>query len=99
MTSVLHHNALHDNSEDYDNDEKQVVKEALEDVVLFFSKLSTVDFIEDLHEDESMEDQSEVLNFINSGNDFTFNHCVKWFAVIVFITENLFTSKKHGDKD
>jgi hypothetical protein len=55
LSSVLDHHDLHDDSHDHDEQEEAVVEESLEHIVLVSTKLSGVDFVEDLHENESVE--------------------------------------------
>lgn len=65
-STVLNEEVLHDNRTNNDAQEQEVVEESGEDVVLLESKLSGVDFVEDLHKDKGVEDQSVVLSLLGS---------------------------------
>jgi len=62
--SVLDHTYLDANCGKDDTDEEEVVEESSEYVVLELADLAGVDLVEDLHEDERVEDQSEVSQLI-----------------------------------
>lgn len=83
MTSILNENALDNNGEDDNENEETIVEESLEDIILIFSKLSAVDFVEDLHEHERVEDQSVVFNLVHVGNYYTVNSRVEFLFLIV----------------
>lgn len=65
--TILNHDDLNGTSSENNCEEEEVIEEAMEDVVLMFTKLTRVDFIEDLHENEGMEDQSEMLELVEVG--------------------------------
>jgi hypothetical protein len=91
----LHYNRAQDDSE-----EEEIVEETVEDIVLLGSDLPGIDLIEDLHEDEGVEDQTEVLGFL-SGGEGTVDRIndEEWDIGIVGIAEHLFAAKKQHKQD
>lgn len=64
FSSVLNEKVLDSNGEDNDEDEKIIVEESREDVVLVGSKFTRIDLVEDLHEDKGIEDDGEVNSLL-----------------------------------
>ena len=53
---------LDNEGEDENNKEERVVEEVLEDIDLCFLEFSGVDLVEDLHQDETVEEDGVVLS-------------------------------------
>lgn len=64
-SSILDEHSLNSNGKYNDYQEEPVVKERCENIVLVSSKLSRVDFIEYLHHNECLENQSVVNSLVD----------------------------------
>ena len=69
LATVLDHSDLDHSCPDYDSKEEIVVEETSKYVVLFGAKLSRVNLVENLHENEGIEQDCVVLSFL--GRDHT----------------------------
>jgi hypothetical protein len=65
-STILDQKNLNQNGEENDSCEKEIVKETSENVVFFRTKFSRVNFIENLHKDEGVEEQGVMLGFLGS---------------------------------
>ena len=59
--SELDHDDLHDGNEALDSEVQPVIHDALEDIPLTLQEFSGVNGVEDLHEHENVEEDSEVV--------------------------------------
>lgn len=66
-TTILNHAVLNHEAENHDDDEPSVVAEAFEDVVVLVTELTSIDLVEELHEDEALEDNGVELALLCSG--------------------------------
>lgn len=64
LTTELDARNLDHNGDDQDENEERVVKEVLEDVDLGLFQLSGIDFVEDLHQDESVEEDTVMSSIL-----------------------------------
>lgn len=75
LSTILDKGALNYYCSNDNSQEEEIVEEALEDVILFVSKFSGVDFIKDLHEYESVKDESIVLGLLS------------WYCIVVGVID------------
>jgi len=64
LTTKLYQNDLHYYRKDNNKEEHVIVEEVLKDIQFRTLQFSTVDFIEDLHEDKSVEEYAKVLTVV-----------------------------------
>lgn len=64
LATILNQNDLDGDGADDDQQEEGVVEESGEHVVLVDTELTGIDFVEDLHHDESIEEHGVMLNFL-----------------------------------
>ena len=62
LTSEFYAGQLDENGHDEDDDEEGVVAEVREDIEFGFFEFSGVDFVEDLHQDECVEEDAVVFS-------------------------------------
>ena len=96
-TSILDHDDLDGDGQDDDGDEQPVVEETTEDVVVHGSKLSWVDFIEDLHEHKGVEDHG--IDVESVGSHSLFLIVVEGCIISEWKSEDISTGEEHNDKD
>jgi len=72
LATVLNHTQLDNESQNCDPDEKHVVENAFEDIELSKFDLLGIDLIENLHEDESLENVSEMETLLGGGFFFKY---------------------------
>ena len=65
LSSNLNKSDLNSNCEEDDKNEEPVVEHALEDIHLSLLDLSSVNLIEELHEDEDLEDECEMQELLS----------------------------------
>lgn len=66
MSSEFDTSQLDEDGEDEDDEEEGVVEEVLENVDFRRLQLTGIDLVEDLHQDETVEEDAVVLSAINS---------------------------------
>ena len=74
-STVLDHNPLNDEGEDSDANEPGVVAEAREDIEFTVTKLTGIDLVEKLHEDESLEDDCVKLTLLGGFTELVIPSC------------------------
>ena len=67
-TTILNQSGLHKQGANDDEEEETVVEEALEYVVLLVEEFAGVDFVEDLHENEGVEDDRVQSDLVDNGS-------------------------------
>jgi len=81
-TTILDHSPLNDKGEDGDANEPWVVAEVGEDVVFTVTKLTSIELVEQLHEDKALEDNCVKLAFLGGSAKlvipFSFLSCGEW---------------------
>lgn len=82
MTTVLYHGDLNGNGAYYNENEKTVVEETLEHIVLLGTELARVDLVEDLHENERMEDHGVKSDLIQVGEAFLGSCVISWVEAL-----------------
>lgn len=93
FATVLDKEDLHNDGDEDDTDEEGIVEESLEYVVLKCTKFSGVNFIEDLHKHESIEDQSIVLGLFSWDIALCAVFNIEWSVLIICKSEDLFSSE------
>lgn len=82
MTTVLNHGDLNCDGAYYNENEKAVVEEALENIVLLGTELARVDLVEDLHENERVEDHGVKSDLIQVGEAFLGSRIISWVEAL-----------------
>ena len=93
---------MYDDGEDQDELEEPVVEEAGENVELTLSEFTGVDLVEDLHEDEGVEDDGEVLHLVLVSVPLFGSHVSSWEElglVSVVKSEDVLSSEEEDAKD
>jgi hypothetical protein len=86
MTSILNHSHLDNESQNGDPDKKHVVENSLENVQLSKFNLLCINLVENLHKNESLEDESKVKAFLGC---MAFFNSIRQFGIIIHPLLNL----------
>lgn len=99
FATILDKNTLNNNCENDNEEEEEVVEKSVEDVVFFHSKLSCIDFVEYLHKDKHVEDQSVVLG-LQSWLFNTINSFIEWSSfLIIRNAKQVLTEEEHYNQE
>ena len=95
----MHEQILHNGrAQDYAQEQK-VVKEPMENVVLFGFELAGVDLVEELEEDEGVEDDGVVLGFLGWGEGAVDGvDDIEGYALVVGVAEEAVALEEEDDE-
>ena len=92
-----------------DEEEHEIVEETIEHVVFLLTKLTSVDLIEKLHENEGLENNSVSLDFCRGLIQFPFGSArvssniflggVEWIVILIFYVEKITHLVHEYEKD